>query len=139
MPRRGLRNPRTIQSNNTAPTMATIKLHRLNPVTPGWPNNVNAQPPIRDPKIPTIIFEPIPISASVFIMILASQPTIAPNTIHNITFINIHPFLLRFNYYSFQACLILPQCILRSSTRSTNSLREMPFARAYLSVTSSTT
>src|SRR3989344_5551067 len=84
-----------IQMRTTAPTRATMKLVRLNPVTAAPPPNTwNNQPPKNAPMIPTMMFMPNPCWALVPMTIEAIQPTIAPNTIQRSIFIlSVWPLL----------------------------------------------
>ena len=46
----------TAARSRTAPKIATIKLHRLKPVTPPPPNMPTTAPPMAAPTIPTMMF-----------------------------------------------------------------------------------
>ncbi len=70
-----------------APMMATKKLYRLKPVTPGWPNWLKSHPPTSAPIIPMMISMSIPCDALVFITTDATHPAIAPKSIHSKKFI----------------------------------------------------
>src|ERR1700730_10558299 len=64
----------------TAPTTATNRLHRLNPVTPVEPSAAKIHPPMIPPTIPSTMSRKTP-SPVLLISMLPIQPAIPPSTI----------------------------------------------------------
>ena len=80
------------QSRAQDPIIATAKLRRLNPVTPGAPRKLMRKPPSQLPTIPTMIFFIIPMFSFFLLMMLATHPARPPNIIHVNQFIYFQEF-----------------------------------------------
>src|SRR5580692_1148388 len=66
--------------NTAAPTTATTKLYKFNPVTPTMPNVLKSQPPTTAPTTPKMMSKNIP-SPDLLTSLLAINPATNPRTI----------------------------------------------------------